>query len=62
VALSAVDAYTYTGPMHDTPQPGDRSRRSELMLALEAVAPLLVGIAAIAFLALAFLGASSNYP
>jgi hypothetical protein len=48
--------------MHDTPQPADRSRRSELMLALEAVAPLLVGIAAIAFLALAFLGASSNYP
>jgi hypothetical protein len=32
------------------------------MLVLEELAPLLVGIAAIVFLILAFAGASSDYP
>jgi hypothetical protein len=38
------------------------SRGREAMLVLEALAPLLVGIAAIAFLILAFAGANGNYP
>jgi len=32
------------------------------MVVLEAVAPIAIGIAAIAFLILAFAGSSSNYP
>jgi hypothetical protein len=45
--------------MSDSRSPG---RGWAALLVLEAVAPLLIGIAAIAFLILAFAGASSDYP
>jgi hypothetical protein len=38
------------------------SRGQKAMLLIEAFAPILIGIAALAFLILAFAGSSSSYP
>jgi len=46
----------------DAPARRRRSPGWEAMVVLEALAPIAIGIAAIAFLILAFAGSSSNYP
>ncbi len=57
-------AYTRCMPSRadDAPARRRRSPGWEAMVVLEAVAPIAIGIAAIAFLILAFAGSSSNYP